>query len=189
MSQGHRSEKRLRQLARRLFFVSASIAFFLLILAFASRPRVTGRVLERSELDNGVLKIRVTSYMERGLLPGAFFSFESCAVGSVDRKEIMTYRGDDPRPIPKDHVRFLGEKIAYVFMGGRYAVTTNGGKEWSLWDLRHAGLKWGRCDYGFLEDVSITSNGSGTMRLGGPCYDHPLKTSDYGRSWLPPGGN
>jgi hypothetical protein len=99
----------------------------------------------------------------------------------------MTFRHDDPVPIPRDQVRFVSDQIGFVFMGWMYAVSTDGGKKWSVWNAEHDLPNWECCNYRLITDVTIAGNGSGVMRLS-PIRDRrgevpELHTSDYGRHW------
>ena len=99
----------------------------------------------------------------------------------------MTFRHDDSVSIPREQVRFVDIQIGYVFMGWMYAVTTNGGDTWSVWNAEKDLPGWECCNYGLIQDVSINSQSMGNMIL------HPipgrrgevplLKTWDYGRHW------
>ncbi len=96
-----------------------------------------GKVIETWQTGNNSFRLRVTAYNEKNTFPalgGGYYVFESAPVSSDQWKEIMTFRHDDPIAIPKDQVRFLSDQVGYVFMGWLYAVTTDGGHSWSLWD-------------------------------------------------------
>lgn len=154
-----------------------------------SRPRRGDKVNERWETSNEVFKVRVTSYAEEsaGFVGGAYYVFESASVESDNWREIMTFRHDDPIPIPRDQVQFLGDKTAYVFMGWMYAVTTDGGSAWSLWNAETELPKWKCCNYKLIRNVQIRPNGVGTMRLD-PIPERQgevpeLHTKDYGFNW------
>lgn len=147
-----------------------------------------GKLIEEWETANTTFRVRVTTYEEKALIhPGAYYVFQSAPIGSENWQEIMTLKFDDPVPIPRDQVRFVDDRIGYIFMGEAYAVTTDSGRVWALWnsdiELR------GRTDVlpRSIERVQVAADGTGTMHL----YVHPyqqgrvptLRTQDYGRHW------
>ena len=149
-----------------------------------------GKILDKWETRNNSFRVRVISYAEkRGFVPGAYYVFESSPVMSDQWREIMTFRHDDPVPIPRNQVRFVSEQVGYIFMGWMFAVTTNGGSDWSVW---HADIDlpgWECCNYKLIKSVTILSDGSGEMILSpipGRKGEVPtLQTKDYGRHWSP----
>ena len=72
-------------------------------------------------------------------------------------------------------------------MGWMYAVTTDGGVNWSVWSAKSDLPGWECCNYGLIQDVQFAPDGAGTMRLSvidprrGEVPE--LYTRDYGRSW------
>lgn len=150
-----------------------------------------GAVLEKWEAQRGGLKIVATSYIEeKAFLPGAYYFYEAFD-RSKTKREIMNFRYDDPRPINRDGIGFVNDDIAYVFMGRHYAVTTDGGRSWSVLEIDKAvpALPWR--DYGVIQDVRVSADGAGRMKLErypGPDphrqNDVPeLVTKDFGRHW------
>ena len=143
--------------------------------------------METWETTNKTLNIRVTAYEERGvLLPGTYYVFES-ATDSNSWREIMTFRDDDRPKIPRDQVRLVNDQIGYVFMGWMYAVTTDGGTNWSVWNAEKDLPRWQCCNYRLIQEVHVASNGLGVMTLK-PIPQRPgevpeLHTNDYGRHW------
>ena len=99
----------------------------------------------------------------------------------------MTIVHPDSIPLPKDQVRFVGDKTAYVFMGWMYAVTTDGGRTWSVWDAEKELPNCTYCNYKLIRDVQLKPDGAGRMILN-PTPNTPgavseLRTRDYGRHW------
>lgn len=99
----------------------------------------------------------------------------------------MTFRHDDPVAIPRDQIRFLSDQVAYAFMGWMYAVTTDRGRTWSVWNAERDIPDWRCCNYKYLHQVDIDQNGAGVMTLD-PIDEHGgtmlrLHTQDYGRHW------
>ena len=146
-----------------------------------------GKVLEKWEAQGGGLRIVATSYIEeKSFVPGAYYFFEAIDRSNTKR-EIMNFRFDDPWPINRDGIVFVNDDVAYVFMGRHYAVTTDGGKLWSVLEVDKAVLDLPCCNYGLIQEVSISADGSGRMKLD----RHPdqrgnvseLVTTDFGRHW------
>jgi hypothetical protein len=176
---------------RKLFLLGltfVALAFAAGCAFFGGRAQGRGEVLEKWQTENRTFKIRVTSYEETGAnVNGAYYRFESAALGSNDWREIVTFRHDDQPKIPADQVRFVNDHIGYVFIGWVYAVSTDGGVNWSVWDARRDLPNWQCCNYALIRDVNIAENGSGVMRLN-PIQDRrgevpELHTNDYGRHW------
>ena len=106
------------------------------------------------------------------------------AKSSVDSKwkEFLVVKDDDPEPIQKDAVTLVSDKIGYVFMITKFAVSQDSGSTWLILDIRNfesLGNR-GSCR---IEGVTITENGRGTMNL--KCDQSPrtLSTTDFGGSW------
>jgi hypothetical protein len=148
-----------------------------------------GRVLETWETGNNAFKVRITAYAEKngGFVAGAYYVFQSAQSGANAWHEIMTFRHDDPVRIPREQVRFVQDKIGYAFMGWMYAVTTDEGRTWIVWDATKDLPNWTYRNYGLIRDMSIRLDGSGTMTLDPiPARQGEapmLCTKDYGRHW------
>jgi len=155
---------------------------------FAGRAPARGAVLEKWQTENKNFKIRVTSYEEKGAnVNGAYNVFESAAGSSNAWHEIVTFRHDDQPRIPADQVRFVNDQIGYLFMGWIYAVTTDNGVSWSVWDATKHLPNWQCCNYGLIRDVRIAEDGNGVMQLN-PIQNRrgevpELRTNDYGKHW------
>lgn len=150
--------------------------------------RSRGDRLEDWETASKLFKIRVTAYDEKGVfLSGTYYVFESARVDSDNWREFMTLRHDDRPKIPKDQLRFVNDRIGYVFMGWMYGATTDGGNSWSIWDATRDVPDWQWSKYGVVRDVRIEPDGSGVMLLK-PIADPNIKaptfrTHDFGRHW------
>lgn len=149
----------------------------------------TGEVVDRWQTQGGDLRIRVEKREEQGWLPGAHYVFQSSR-SKEPWREIMTFRHDDPVPIPRDNIRFVNNRVAFVFMGWMFAVTPDGGSNWFVWNAQTDLPNWTCCNYGLIKDVSILADGDGTMTLkvidGRRGEEVPvLETTDYGRHWTP----
>jgi hypothetical protein len=154
-----------------------------------SRP-LEGGVTETWQTEYDGLKVRVERRAERDFfIPGAYYVFMSAQAGSKKWREIFTFRHDDPVPIPKEQVRLVGKGVGYVYMGWMYAVTTDAGKSWSVWDAAENLPEWSCCNYGLIASVGIEPDGKGTMILnpiqGRSGEVGQLHTTDFGRSWHP----
>jgi hypothetical protein len=148
-----------------------------------------GKELETWETGNNAFKVRITAFAEKkgGLVAGAYYVFQAAQSGANGWHEIMTFRHDDPVPIPREQVRFVQDRIGFVFMGWMYAITTDVGRTWSVWDALRELPNWKCCNYVLIRDVRIGLDGSGTMSLN-PIPDRrgevpELCTKDYGRHW------
>jgi len=74
-------------------------------------------------------------------------------------------------------------------MGWMFAVTTDGGATWSVWDAKKDLPNWQCCNYGLIKDVRLDSKGTGVMILN-PIPQRrgevpELHTNDFGRHWNP----
>ncbi len=146
-----------------------------------------GESIERWETERGGLKIVVTAYTEyKSLLPGAYYFFEAIDQSNTKR-EIMNFRHDDPVPIQKDGIVFVNDDVAYVFMGWKYAVTTDAGQSWQVVSIDKDLPDLKCCNYGLIQEVSVSADGTGRMKL----RRHPIQqnsvtelfTKDFGRHW------
>ena len=147
-----------------------------------------GGRLQSWETANSSFKIRVTSYEEKGTsLPGTFYVFESGKVGTEVWREFMVLRHDDRPALPNDQIRFVNERIGFVFMGWMYAITTDGGESWSVWNAAKDVPDWNWSKYGVISDVRIEPDGAGKMVLksiADPNRQVPdFWTTDFGRHW------
>jgi len=156
---------------------------------YYQRPKRSNRIDEQWQTTNGTVDIRVTAYGEdnAGMDAGAYYVFESKRTGTNEWHEFMTFRHDDPVPIPREQIRFTGNRISYVFMGWICAVTTDGGLTWSTWTAEKDLPNWQCCNYRLIRNVTIAEDGKGVMRLN-PIQDRrgevpELRTNDYGQHW------
>ena len=152
-----------------------------------SRPSI-GALIDNWETANGVFKIRVSEYGEKGAyLAGAYYVFESATLDSDNWKPIMTFRNDDQIGIPKDKVRFVDPQIAYAYLGWMAAFTKDGGISWTVWDVTKDLPDWECCNHGWIEELNIAGGGQGIMKLRpfpqAPGEIPELRTMDYGAHW------
>jgi hypothetical protein len=148
-----------------------------------------GQLVDTWETTNSTFKIRVNKYTEKngGFNPGAYYVFQAAKKDQADWVDIMVFRHDDPVDIPRDQVRFINDQIGYVFMGWLYAVTTDGGGTWFVWDAEKELRGQLRANYALISDVRIETDGTGTMILNPITQQQnrvELRTKDYGQHWM-----
>ena len=172
---------------RFLFIFVVTLLIGLALAGFLeTRSRMSSQVIDQWDTTDGNIDIRVKAYAEHGWGPaplGAYYVFESARHGSNNWQEIMTFRHDDPVPIPRDQIRFVNDTTAFVFMGWMYSVTTNGGNSWTVWSASDVGLE---VNYKLIETVDLKPDGEGLMKLD-ICRGnkvHELTTTDFGRHWV-----
>ena len=147
-----------------------------------------GAEVSRWENADSAIQIRVIERAEVGkFLNGAYYMFESRSPTDNEWHHVMTFRHDDQVGIPTESVIVKSSSLAYVAMGWMFAVTTDSGRTWSVWNAKNDLPGWTCCNYGLIRSVDLDSSGSGTMTLN-PIRDTAgevprLYTSDYGRSW------
>lgn len=166
-----------------------TIAFlFSFILVFCNTSCRSKQILESQLFQNSSFGIRVTSYKERNLFPvlaGAWYVFESTTPEINNWNEFMEFRQDDPVGFNSDSVKFLNSQVAYVYIGWKFAVTTNAGKNWIVWDGSLKDLP-GRINYRLIDSVSILEDGTGEMYLKFLYPEHSIQklvTKDFGKTW------
>ena len=174
--------------SKSLLIAACLVILFGVLLVLPSVRR--GKVIESWQTGNKTFTIRVTARSERLALPGlggTYYAFESNTVGSERWTEILIFRHDTSVWISRDQVRFVNDKIGYVFMGWMYGVTSDAGTTWSVWNAQRDLPGWKCCDYNFIRAVRIAPHGIGTMQVSpigqGRGEVAELHTTDYGRHW------
>jgi len=163
-----------------------------IVASFVScaRPRPAEHPTEVAEIAGSAFSIRISEFPEEngGFVPGAYYLFEGRPHDGKKWVTAMQFRHDDAVPIPKQNVKFLTPEIAFVFMGWKYAVTTDGGKQWNVWSAEKDLLGWQCCNYVLINDVKLSQSGKGEMVLipiQGRAGEVPrLFTADFGRHWV-----
>lgn len=156
------------------------LAFFAWYLVSLHRSR---EVFDTVQITNGRFGIRVKAYKTGGYMVGGYYVFESRAPQGSWNK-FMSFRHDDRILIPHDHVRFIDDSKAFVFLGWKYAVTTDSGKTWNVWEPDNNQSGWRRCAYDYLIAATVNRDGSGVLSLNSRCAPPSrLRTTDYGRHW------
>jgi hypothetical protein len=171
-----------------LYWVKESDEYKTVVLK--GRPR-TGKdiILEAWETRRKDWTISVTKYKTQGVEPmGYYYTFESDNPAYQFPHELLTFRQDDPVEIPRGQVRFVNDKIAYMFMGYMVAVTTDGGHSCAVWDAETDFASWQYSDRPLIRDVRINADGVGIMLLQQESagISAQLHTNDYGRTWAMP---
>jgi hypothetical protein len=64
-----------------------------------------------------------------------WFVFQSAQNGSIRWREITRQLFDEPNAPPTKQIRFVGEDVGYLFFQLKYAVTTDAGTTWSVFDF------------------------------------------------------
>jgi len=154
-----------------------------------TRPK-KGKLVESWDLPGKTLKFRIEAYCERNtFVGGAYYDFRSAPATSENWQTIMTFRNDDAVPIPQRNVRFVNEQVAYAFIGWKYAITTDAGRTWNVWNAEKDLPGWQCCNYRLIDDVEVRPDGSGKMimePIPGRSGELPeLHTADFGRHWTP----
>ena len=148
-------------------------------------PKI-GNCTESWTTENDMFRIRVNKHAEEngGYVGGAYFIFQSAPKGQENWANIMIFRHDDPVEIPREQVRFVCERIGYVFIGNKFAVTADGGITWSIWDAIKNLPNWSHTRAS-IKDVQIEATGDGLMELYSFTKQkaHDLRTKDFGKSW------
>lgn len=93
---------------------------------------------------------------------------------------------DDDTTIPRNQVRVVSEEAAYIFMEDKYAVTTNGGASWHVWNVKDGVSKIEYPGQFFITEVAVNPDGTGTLTVVPRSSDRQalkLKTEDFGHSW------
>jgi hypothetical protein len=163
-----------------LAFVACGIFFAL--RAGSTHPRKYPRHVYITSNDN--FKIRVQMFPEEGagFVLGGYYVFQSADMDSDNWADIVTYKQDDPDPIPCDRIRFLGDRVAYLFMGQMFAVTSNGGRSWNVWEIAKDPA-WRDRSAG-IEGIQLSEGvGTMTLRIIGD-KRAILRTNDNGYHWI-----
>lgn len=172
----------------RLVVAATTLALGLVLWGIYNFSFERGAVIDRWEVSNHEFKLCVTAYRERAIFtPGAFYVFQWAERDSDNWHEILTVQTDEPIPIPREKVRFVNDRIAYLFMSRYYAVTTDSGRTWNIWDAEQQ-LPYRQHNlWPSVKEVHLQTDGVGKMSLP-PLVDQGeevplLHTTDYGRHW------
>jgi len=174
----------------RLLAVSVRLVLFVgVLIPSLSCSSKHGKLYEKWEVSNQRFRVRVQAFEENSQwLTGGYILFESSPVAKEDWHKIMEFRHDDPVPIPRQNIRFIGDDVGYVFLGWKYAVTTDAGRTWTEWSCEKDLPQWlWLCsDYGLIKSVELSSGGLGKMilRPANTAQVVPtFVTEDFGKHW------
>ncbi len=162
----------------------------LALSSIACEPR-PGKLREQWEQSNGTFRVRVELYGEGNAAhffdPGCHLRLSSAPAGSDRWRGFGNAYFSRCDQDLKDRVRFVNDRTAYVFVQWWYSVTTNGGQQWSTWDV--AAHLQGRVFYNprLIEQVVINPDGTGTMTLNPAGVKSKqrltLHTENFGLEW------
>ena len=161
------------------------LLFILSLLGCKYAPS-KGELLSTVERENPNFSVRINCFREKRTfaqaLAGANYIFEVKTKNEINSREIMFVELDDVIPIDSKSIGFVNGNIGYVFMKRKYAVTTDGGMNWKIWDGIQFPLMKNDLSCG-IQNVNVEENGSGVMSLN--CSDRrkELITKDFGISW------
>ncbi|MCB1025150.1 MAG: hypothetical protein KDB79_12210 [Acidobacteria bacterium] len=179
---------------KRIIALLIGFAIAILIVKFVPMPEILkspykGEVVETWETKNTPFRGRVDKHIERGGfigLLGAYYVFQSeSGRNSNQWRQVMEVRHDDPNDIPRDQVRFSGDKVGYFFMGNDYAVTNDAGESWRIFEVRKFSTSEERCVG--IKDLQIKADGTGEVIIRTTSktknWLKVLETDDFGRNW------
>jgi photosystem II stability/assembly factor-like uncharacterized protein len=177
--------------------LSSAFYIFALLAVIASfsactHPTPAKHPAEVVEIPGLAFSIRISAFPEQhgGFVAGAYYRFESLPKDGKNWVTAMDFRHDDPVPLPRQNVRFLTSDAAFVYMGWKYAVTTDGGKHWQIWNAEKDLPGWQCCNYSLIKKVELGENGNGKMIFspipGRPAEFPEMITSDFGYHWSRP---
>lgn len=143
-------------------------------------------IFSTEQRDNASFSVKITAYRERRsfgqVLGGAYYVFEAKRSDEPNWKRFLVVAYDDPEPIDKKSIKLIDEKAGYTFMHRTFSVTTDAGKSWSLWDVsKIEALKDDRSCW--IDQVTISENGNGTMEVKCNKSSRNLSTKDFGVTW------
>lgn len=165
------------------------IATLTVLLSVCRRPHPAANLYQVVEVPGTAFTVRISEFLEEDNWPvsGAYYRFESMPRGGKDWVLAVQVRTDDDVPLPVKNVHFVSTDAGFLFMGWKYAVTTDGGQHWAVWNAERDLPDWQCCNYGLIGNVEMMSSGVGKMTLrpiqGRRGEVDQLFTSDYGRHW------
>ncbi len=139
----------------------------------------------------GPFEIRARALREGKLglnAPGGIHSYESRHDAASSWLPITSFRYSTADMIPRDQIRFVNDTFAYFFHEFVFAVTTDGGKTWTVrgepdasFDTLH---QWTSPR---IQAVTMNESGRGTMRVSAYPWQQlrstELSTDDFGKTW------
>lgn len=163
------------------------ILLAIVLLSVGCKPSFKSKdVLATEEKENATFGLKITAYRERRdfaqVAAGAYYVFAAKKREERDWRQFMVIKNDDPIPIAKSSIVLVSERAGYVFMLEKFAVTTDAGETWSLWDFSKVqSLKDDiSCR---MQSVRIVEDGTGKMVIKCIQLETTLFTDDYGVAW------
>ena len=159
---------------------------FVFLLAGCESSGKSEEILSTEQKENTSFSVKVTAVRERRffgqLLAGASYIFEVKNKAEQGWRRFMVVNHDDPIPIDKNSIVLVNESIGYVFMVKIFAVTTDGGLTWSIWNINKVNdLKDDlSCR---IQTIKIVENGTGSLDIKCSKAERVLSTNDYGVTW------
>jgi hypothetical protein len=163
-----------------LVVVICSVSAASLYFAFKRHVYVAGCITRTWVSPGDVFSVRLLANTRCGE-----YVFQSDPTGSGRWNEVFRFQHEARPQIPQEEVRFLSENMGYIFIGRMYAVTTDGGRGWSVWDPK-AEMTEGSINIDrAIQEVRLGLDGRGWMRIGpqSESEQQQLVTRDYGKSW------
>ena len=179
--------------ARGLQFLSPFILFILLATVACSGPR-PGKLLTQFERSNATMQVRLEIFEEgEWRHRWAIFDQSRCHLRVSSRPRdtgTWTAAATAYYPCAQDVtniVQFVDDRVAYVFMQWWYAVTLDGARTWTTFDVASYFPDKAYYSPSLIERVAIAPDGTGTMLLNadGVVDKKPfaLYSSDFGKTW------
>ena len=142
-------------------------------------------LMDSLEMQRHIFKVRGVSYRLPGVTPeGVYHSFEVYSTELGWWQGIISLRLDEPVSLKHNQISFVSNDICFVFVGWKYAVTTDGGKTWTKWDAEDQFINTSCCHSNLIKNVQILPNGEGVMYLNSEQSTYSaLYTKDYGKHW------
>jgi hypothetical protein len=131
--------------------------------------------------------LQVVSHNEKNCLfwCGTVYVFQTPRNGSW--QEITSFRSDKAIEFPNRNLKIENEDFAYFSIGWKFGVTTDGGRNWSIWNAEDNDLMKNALDYDLIEKVTVEEDGRGKMFFNSIGKDRSgissLRTEDYGKTW------
>jgi len=102
-----------------------------------------------------------------------------------DWKLITQFKHDDLLDSPCEDITVIDNNTAYFYIGWLYAVTTNSGVNWSVWNAETDLPGWKPTNFKLIKNVMVSKSGNGEMVLSPIRFSHnKLKTNNYGKTWV-----
>lgn len=170
----------------RLVLVSAMCA---LILVSACRPGPWYRLVDTWDRDANGVKMRLRKFADRSTFQSqCYFVIDAGISGSSTWKEILTWYDEGCSLMQRERIQFVGRRVVYAFDYSSYAVTTDAGGHWSVWDVSSTASELRANHTIYLTQIDVSQDGTGKMVLtyytDVPGIFHAqYRTSDYGLHW------